>query len=64
LSKDLVVDPPLSIQAGADIPRGGLQKRAGKRPRIGFDAFQDGLTMLRYDAEVWVSDASAKAVKV
>lgn len=48
---------PLSIQAGADFPRWILQELAGKRPRIGFDAFQNGLTMLRYDAEVWFADA-------
>ncbi|MBN1360624.1 MAG: ATP-grasp domain-containing protein [Sedimentisphaerales bacterium] len=55
---------PLSIQAGADFPRWILQELAGRRPRIGFDAFEDGLTMLRYDAEVWLTDAQAKGVKI
>lgn len=52
---------PLSIQAGANFPRWILQELAGKRPRIAFDAFEDDLTMLRYDAEVWVADSQAKA---
>ncbi len=52
---------PLSIQAGANFPRWILQELAGKRPRIGLDAFQDGLTMLRYDAEVWVADSRVQA---
>jgi carbamoyl-phosphate synthase large subunit len=45
---------PLSIRAGADFPRWLLQELLGKRPRIGFDKFRDGLVMLRYDAEVWL----------
>jgi carbamoyl-phosphate synthase large subunit len=55
---------PLSIRAGADFPRWILQELAGKRPRIGFDAFQDGLVMLRYDAEVWVDQADMKGTKI
>ena len=55
---------PLSIQAGADFPRWILQELAGRRPRIGFDAFQDGLTMLRYDAEVWLESSETKATSV
>jgi carbamoyl-phosphate synthase large subunit len=55
---------PLSIRAGADFPKWILQELAGKRPCIRPDAFEDGLTMLRYDAEVWVTDAPAKGVKV
>lgn len=55
---------PLSIQAGADFPRWVLQELAGKHPRIGFDSFQDGLTMLRYDAEVWTADSQAGAPRV
>jgi len=44
---------PLSIKAGANFPKWILQGLVGKRPRIRFDGFQDGLTMLRYDSEVW-----------
>jgi carbamoyl-phosphate synthase large subunit len=44
---------PLAIHAGADFPRWILAMMAGKRPQIEFDRFQDGLVMLRYDAEVW-----------
>jgi carbamoyl-phosphate synthase large subunit len=47
---------PLSIQAGADFPRWILQELMGRRPRIRFDGFTDGLVMLRYDAEVWLRD--------
>jgi len=45
---------PLSIHAGADFPKWILQELTGGRPRIGFDSFEDGLMMLRYDAEVWL----------
>lgn len=45
---------PLSIRAGADFPRWILQELTGRKPRIGFDSFKDGLIMLRYDAEVWL----------
>ncbi|OHB66938.1 MAG: hypothetical protein A2Y77_18350 [Planctomycetes bacterium RBG_13_62_9] len=55
---------PLSIRAGADFPKWILQELTGRRPRIGFDAFQDGLMMLRYDAEVWLQDADVKSWKV
>ena len=55
---------PLSIRAGADFPKWILQELAGKRPRIGFDAFQDGLVMLRYDAEVWFDGSDAKGTKI
>ena len=55
---------PLSIKAGADFPKWILQELAGKRPRIGFDVFQDGLTMLRYDAEVWRNGSDLKGTKV
>jgi len=50
---------PLSIRAGADFPKWILQELMGQRPDIGFDAFEDGLTMLRYDAEVWLADVQA-----
>jgi len=55
---------PLSIRAGADFPKWILQELAGKQPRIGFDAFQDGLIMLRYDAEVWLEGSDLKGTKV
>jgi len=45
---------PLSIRAGADFPAWILAEHLGRRPRIRHDGFRDGLTMLRYDAEVWV----------
>ena len=58
---------PLSIRAGADFPKWVLQELMGERPEIGFDAFEDGLTMLRYDAEVWlagVAEPNPYATKV
>ena len=55
---------PLSIRAGADFPRWILHELAGKRPRIGFDTFQEGLIMLRYDAEVWLDGSDVKGTKV
>lgn len=45
---------PLSIKAGANFPKWILQMFFGKQPRIKFDGFQDNLTMLRYDNEVWL----------
>lgn len=45
---------PLSIKAGAKFPKWILQEVLGKRPNIRFDGFKDNLTMLRYDAEVWL----------
>jgi carbamoyl-phosphate synthase large subunit len=45
---------PLSIKAGANFPKWILQELLGKKPHIKFDGFKDGLTMLRYDAEVWL----------
>ncbi len=55
---------PLSIRAGADFPKWLLQELTGRRPRIGFDDFTDGLLMLRYDAEVWLRDCDLKGTKV
>jgi len=46
---------PLAIRAGADFPKWILQELSGQRPRIAFDGFEDGLVMLRYDGEVWLS---------
>jgi carbamoyl-phosphate synthase large subunit len=47
---------PLSIKAGANFPKWILQELINKKPDIQFDNFKDGLTMLRYDSEVWVGD--------
>ncbi len=55
---------PLSIRAGADFPKWILHELTGKPPHIDFDAFQDGLIMLRYDAEVWLTDSEMKGTKV
>ncbi len=55
---------PLSIRAGADFPKWILQELTGRQPRIGFDDFTDGLTMLRYDAEVWLRESDLKGTKV
>lgn len=48
---------PLAIKAGANFPKWILQELGGKRPRIVFDGFQNGLAMLRYDSEVWFTEA-------
>lgn len=45
---------PLAIKAGANFPKWILQELIGQKPQIKFDGFKDGLTMLRYDAEVWI----------
>ncbi len=45
---------PLSIKAGANFPKWILQELLNQEPDIKFDNFKDGLTMLRYDSEVWV----------
>ena len=45
---------PLSMEAGANFPKWILQELAGRKTNIRPDAFQDGLTMLRYDSEVWL----------
>ena len=45
---------PLSIKAGANFPKWILQEALGKRANIRLDGFKDKLTMLRYDAEVWL----------
>jgi carbamoyl-phosphate synthase large subunit len=55
---------PLSIQAGADFPKWLLQELTGGRPDIAFDGFTDGLMMLRYDAEVWLTESHVKGEKV
>jgi carbamoyl-phosphate synthase large subunit len=45
---------PLSIKAGANFPKWILQELAGRKPDIHPGGFKDGLTMLRYDSEVWL----------
>ncbi len=45
---------PLSIKAGANFPKWILQELLKQEPEIKFDNFKDGLTMLRYDSEVWI----------
>ena len=45
---------PLSIHGGAAFPAWILAEHAGGRPHIRRDGFRHGLTMLRYDAEIWV----------
>jgi carbamoyl-phosphate synthase large subunit len=45
---------PMSIKAGADFPKWILQELLKRKNDISFDNFTDGLTMLRYDAEVWL----------
>ncbi len=45
---------PLSIKAGANFPKWILQELFNRKTNIRFDAFKDGLTMLRYDDEVWL----------
>ncbi|MFC1677392.1 ATP-grasp domain-containing protein [Planctomycetota bacterium] len=45
---------PLSIKAGANFPKWIMRELLGRKVKIGFDNFEDGLTMLRYDGEVWI----------
>lgn len=44
---------PLSIAAGAHFPKWLLSELQGRRPRITFDGFTDGMQMLRYDQSVF-----------
>ena len=44
---------PLAIRAGADFPRWILEEHLGRRPVIDPNAWEDGLVMMRYDAEVF-----------
>lgn len=46
---------PLSIRAGADFPLWIVRLMLGRDPGIDADTWQDGLTMLRYDEEVFVA---------
>jgi carbamoyl-phosphate synthase large subunit len=45
---------PLSIKAGANFPKWILKGLCGKNFKVKFDNFENNLTMLRYDAEVWI----------
>ena len=45
---------PLSIKAGANFPKWILQELLKQEPEIKLDNFKDGLTMLRYDSEIWI----------
>lgn len=47
---------PLAIEAGADFPKWLLMETLGKTPRIRQDGFRDGVTMLRYDQAVFISE--------
>ena len=47
---------PLSIKTGANFPKWILQELLKQNPNIKSDNFKDGLTMLRYDSEVWVDN--------
>jgi len=51
---------PLSIKAGANFPKWILQQLTGRKLRIPFDGFEDGLTMLRYDSEVWLKGTTTR----
>jgi carbamoyl-phosphate synthase large subunit len=44
---------PLAIRAGADFPRWILQEQLGQKPEIDPEAWEEGLLMMRYDAEVF-----------
>ena len=45
---------PLAIKAGAVFPEWIFLSMMGRDPKIEFDGFIDKLTMLRYDAEIWI----------
>jgi carbamoyl-phosphate synthase large subunit len=44
---------PLTIQAGADFPRWIIEEHLGRQVAIDPASWQDGLVMMRYDAEVF-----------
>jgi|WetSurMetagenome_2_1015567.scaffolds.fasta_scaffold68223_2 carbamoyl-phosphate synthase large subunit len=44
---------PLTIQAGADFPRWIIEEHLGRKVAIDPASWQDGLVMMRYDAEVF-----------
>ena len=45
---------PLSIKAGANFPKWILQELLDLNTNIKSDNFKDGLTMLRFDSEIWL----------
>lgn len=45
---------PLSIKAGANFPRWILKELTCRKTNIKYNGFKDNLTMLRYDAEIWM----------
>lgn len=53
---------PLSIRAGANFPKWILQDMLGIQGRVRPLAYRDGLTMLRYDAEVWVEQTELEGL--
>jgi carbamoyl-phosphate synthase large subunit len=48
---------PLAIRAGADFPKWILEEHFGHKPEIDPEAWESGLLMLRYDAEVFVKES-------
>jgi len=54
---------PLSIRAGANFPKWILQELLGLDTKIRAQAYDDGLTMLRYDTEVWIEQPSLEAAE-
>jgi carbamoyl-phosphate synthase large subunit len=48
---------PLAIRAGADFPKWIIQEHLGQRPDVDPSAWESGLLMLRYDAEVFCRQA-------
>ena len=44
---------PLAIRAGADFPRWIIEEHLGRKPDINPEAWENGLVMMRYDAEVF-----------
>jgi carbamoyl-phosphate synthase large subunit len=55
---------PLSIQAGADFPKWVLQELIGRKPKIVFDGWQDGVYMLRYDEAIWCRQRTVRGKSV
>ena len=51
---------PLSIHAGADFPKWLLAELLGRRIRINPMGYKDGVTMLRYDDSVFVTQAKGR----
>ena len=43
----------LAIRAGADFPRWIIEEHLGRKPDINPEAWESGLVMMRYDAEVF-----------